>query len=146
MKLHEYPYGWLDVLVEAVIRHNLNFSIHDLTCEDELTNALLAKAGSSNLKDHWGDSDDKMVFEPYGDHDAAAKKFAKYLKVKLVTGKPAEWHPKCRRYEFIVREVTPVAASFAELIRCTDWEFKERCKAQDALKRVRTEINSVSAN
>lgn len=140
MKLHEYPYGWLGVLLEAVIRHDLSFDIHTLTCTDMLTNELLNAAGAYSIKDHWGDSEDRMVFEPYGDHDIAAKKFADYLNVELVTGNPAEWNKSCRRYEFIVREVSKAAQSFEELANAANWEFSRRCKAEDNAKR----LNSVN--
>lgn len=148
MNLHEYPDGWLDVLIEAVIRYDLNYSIEMLTEEDDLTNDLLKRSVgkiNTSIKDHWG-SNGNLVFEPYGNYDKPAKKFASYLGVELITGNDPEWDQKCHRYEFVVREATPVAKSFAELIRCTIWEFRQRCSANDSLRRLRSAISSVNAN
>lgn len=137
MELHEYPYGWLGILFEAVIRHDLICDIHTLTCTDMLTNKILEASGCTGIKDHWGNSDDRaLVFEPYGDHEAEAKKLAKYLNVELVAGKPAEWNDRCFRYEFLMREVSNAARAFEELAKAADWEFSRRCKSEDAVKQL----------
>lgn len=149
-ELHTFPVGWEDVIVGAILGHDLYMDLQTATNNELATRRLMQLSiGSDRILDHWGSTDNALICEPYGDHDQQAANLATFLDVELITGEQPEWNHSCNRYRFemrIPRYEDDAHALIVELVNCVNWEFRERCRAQDQLKELRKILHGATPN